>query len=993
MSKTAMYLIDDAKYHIAGIATSWDYDNRVDDNQSVAFPDTIDDNASGYGVRVKRDFLPQEKGNLVLEMFYVTYEQANGVSVKICSASNKELFEYHTEDDVYYFNGIKTDCKCELGNTRIKVNMNLDDKTCVFSVNGKKVGSFALGEFENASKIILGTTGKTTIKIRPVKNKLYLDFIANETLVGTEKYIPEPWVIDGDFEIRPHVADNPQMNYTYFYTKSAAGKVQTAYLPIEKTDGDLFCEGYFLLPKGDDGLSFSLKCGDDVCACVYTKDNKFFTSDGDFLRAFTSNVWQLIRFETKGNKLTVKIDGKVCGNFDLKQNSFDGIEVKFAPKADAELLFCDIVAEYVIDYPDYCPEPKAVRHPKYDIGMNICNMWREGHHFGWDRITHFTDNTPLIGPYDEGTPEVADWEIKFMTEHGITFQHFCWYCPDAMIDFPIKRSRMDSALRDGFMNARYSDKMKFIIMWENNGYRNTNPENFKEYVWKYWCEYFFTDPRYLVIDNKPIVTLWSFKFVDHWGGHDKAKEVIAFMKEDIKRYGFDDLIIMSTYNEGLFESLSEYSDGVYSYHFHKMGYMRDYQKTSVDKINAGHDEKGLAPYMQTVSVGFNCCPWHGAATRVPLISLEDFEEQLRYVKKRNDESKVDAWHTRTFMMSTWNEYGEGTYMMPAGLHGFGYLDKIRKVFIDENGQNENLLPDENQMKRICTLRVPGRSMIRRLGFEKSDKFREPNVVVKKWDMSNKDDAKLFTNFDEHVNVEYTNNSVRVTPVSEAQHYSLVISDSEKGVCFSADGTYIRVRLKVDSGAAIRVAYLTDTSRNWKGDKCSDLMYYSDKDGVVTFDFFAAGLFKTWLGKITDIRIDNMNSTPFEVLDVSLMKYISQEDGIYEVFVGEKLVELEFFAKKINDEIIVSLDPGVLAFRRLKLYQEYRNAEQMLTVASKEHTVVFTENAKEAVVDGKKVALRLPMTLRDGLPTLSINELCDLVGYTYKVEGKKVIINA
>lgn len=29
MSKQALWLIDDAKFHIAGIATSWDYDDRA----------------------------------------------------------------------------------------------------------------------------------------------------------------------------------------------------------------------------------------------------------------------------------------------------------------------------------------------------------------------------------------------------------------------------------------------------------------------------------------------------------------------------------------------------------------------------------------------------------------------------------------------------------------------------------------------------------------------------------------------------------------------------------------------------------------------------------------------------------------------------------------------------------------------------------------------------------------------------------------------------
>ena len=39
------------------------------------------------------------------------------------------------------------------------------------------------------------------------------------------------------------------------------------------------------------------------------------------------------------------------------------------------------------------------------------------------------------------------------------------------------------------------------------------------------------------------------------------------------------------------------------------------------------------------------------------------------------------WQENFAMISTWNEYGEGTYIMPSdGLHGFEYLDALREVY-------------------------------------------------------------------------------------------------------------------------------------------------------------------------------------------------------------------------------------------------------------------------------------------------------------------------
>ena len=42
--------------------------------------------------------------------------------------------------------------------------------------------------------------------------------------------------------------------------------------------------------------------------------------------------------------------------------------------------------------------------------------------------------------------------------------------------------------------------------------------------------------------------------------------------------------------------------------------------------------------------------------------------------------------------------------------------------------------------------------------------------------------------------------------------------------------------------------------------------------------------------------------------------------------------------------------------------------------------------------GAKTALRVPMTMRDGLPTFSINELCDFMGYKYEFNGNEFEIN-
>lgn len=55
------------------------------------------------------------------------------------------------------------------------------------------------------------------------------------------------------------------------------------------------------------------------------------------------------------------------------------------------------------------------------------------------------------------------------------------------------------------------------------------------------------------------------------------------------------------------------------------------------------------------------------------------------------------------MMSNWNEYGEGTYIMPCkGLNGFGYLNAVRDVYTKEK-PHEDDVPTPNQLSRLSYL--------------------------------------------------------------------------------------------------------------------------------------------------------------------------------------------------------------------------------------------------------------------------------------------------
>lgn len=86
------------------------------------------------------------------------------------------------------------------------------------------------------------------------------------------------------------------------------------------------------------------------------------------------------------------------------------------------------------------------------------------------------------------------------------------------------------------------------------------------------------------------------------------------------------------------------------------------------------------------------------------------EEYLPTYAKEN-------WQKNFVMLSTWNEYGEGTYLMPtAGENGFGYLDALREAYTDEKADKAvNTAPTAAQKTRINRMYPQYRHLLRRDG--------------------------------------------------------------------------------------------------------------------------------------------------------------------------------------------------------------------------------------------------------------------------------------
>ena len=84
-----------------------------------------------------------------------------------------------------------------------------------------------------------------------------------------------------------------------------------------------------------------------------------------------------------------------------------------------------------------------------------------------------------------------------------------------------------------------------------------------------------------------------------------------------------------------------------------------------------------------------------------MCSPQTFETLLQYVHDTTELLTVENMG-KMLLLDNWNEYGEGHFMMPTDMYGFGYLDAVRNVFVGKDSHTDSR-PSENEKKHLGKL--------------------------------------------------------------------------------------------------------------------------------------------------------------------------------------------------------------------------------------------------------------------------------------------------
>ncbi len=334
---------------------------------------------------------------------------------------------------------------------------------------------------------------------------------------------------------------------------------------------------------------------------------------------------------------------------------------------------------------DYVPAPNPV-HTDVLVGAHMCPLWKEGTRRAvWRPIVPWFNRKPVLGWYDEGDPAVADWEITWCLDHGISFFVYCWYREG---QGGAVRQKLGHAIHDGLFHARYGDRFRFAIMWENQqkGWAGVASEtDLLENLLPFWLENYFTHPSYLVLDGKPLLYIYRPEYlIRDLGSTAQVRQALGKARAACRAAGFEGLTLLGEYRGNDRAHLQRLVDlGMdcsFAYCWPLPGSPPSAQAVGMQEARwRERREQAVLPEMITVSMGWDSRPWHPSSS-VWRLTPDDFQDACERALAVAKEYPAGSLSRRVILLDNWNEFGEGHYIAPHRQHGFGYLDAARAAF-------------------------------------------------------------------------------------------------------------------------------------------------------------------------------------------------------------------------------------------------------------------------------------------------------------------------
>jgi hypothetical protein len=366
--------------------------------------------------------------------------------------------------------------------------------------------------------------------------------------------------------------------------------------------------------------------------------------------------------------------------------------------------------------------PHWHRYPKGDEWFGADN-WKQGE---WAFVkdarrlypNHKQPMVPYAGYLDGSDPEDMAKEIALAANAGIDVFLYDYYWYDGKVT-------QEEALERGFLGAKNRSRMKFALMWcyhhRDFGWRVKigeprrrlmalahTKEEFLGLI-RYSAEHYFNKPEYWRKDGRIFFSIYDAPYFCSKRGNDagRIKAELDEAREIVRAAGLGELHFNAQMASPRladfmadcgFDSLTDYNTNPYHMPAETTSAMRakgeweiDY-RASFPTVRRRWQEMSSKklPYIPNVTTGWDSTPrcrldepypWRILAYPYTMSftnnTPEAFREILSEAKAHaeNDPKKPGAVY-----INGWNEYTEGTYLVPNNFDSDGFLRAVAAVF-------------------------------------------------------------------------------------------------------------------------------------------------------------------------------------------------------------------------------------------------------------------------------------------------------------------------
>jgi hypothetical protein len=314
---------------------------------------------------------------------------------------------------------------------------------------------------------------------------------------------------------------------------------------------------------------------------------------------------------------------------------------------------------------------------------------------------------PLLGYQDEADPAVMRQHVSLAREHGINVFIMDWYWYDNAPCF-------ERQLNEGLIPALEGTDSRFYLMWANHDVNNLwdmhadtshdsadiqlsgqVPRDILEPMFNRLVDKYFGLDCYYRIDDKPVLSIFQYpNLIAGLGGAEQTCDALTWMRRRSEQAGLPGLHIQAIAQGGRrteagadLEQGSEFQtaralafDSATSYQYcMDAGGEGDYVTWAHRAMAAWEaHEKAHGIFFPHVSAGWDNTHRNPSMKTAVLGSTPDAFEACLWKARQYLDSHPDQ--TPLVTLNSWNEWTEGSYLLPDMRWGYRYLQAVRNVF-------------------------------------------------------------------------------------------------------------------------------------------------------------------------------------------------------------------------------------------------------------------------------------------------------------------------